>query len=261
LFLQAVRQAIAARRRPHKLGHRPQQAAPTPWQAYSLGAGGGLLVLAFFLLPNEFAGGGYVKPRLAYLAGLMLLAALAALRLGPTKARICAALFVGALGALGLSYMHFQRHHSPALRAMAALGEQLPAHSAVLPVNYSEAPYTMHQLNYLVARQPLLLYENYEAYVGTFPLIWRPGSNAWGFMKGAGAQLGLEARPPWLPVGAFKRGGGAPAFVVTWQAPEQAPSSGRARRAYRWLQEHYRPVPSASELQGLRLYKRRPADQ
>jgi hypothetical protein len=224
------------------------------WGLSMLGASAFLLVL-FFLLPTKFAGGGYINQRLLMLAQFAGLIALCSLSMPRWLQLGAGTMLATGWLLMGVGYCQFVKQHNDGLEYIAAVGQALPKHSEVLPVSFEPAKIQKHKLNYLAARQPLMLYENYEAYVGTFPTIWRKDSWTYRFMKTQGAQLGLEDRPPWLPIDFLRQSTRKPRFIVTWQEPEGLHPNAKTKRMLQWIRLHYRLVPAWSGAPGLRVYE------
>ena len=179
--------------------------------------GAGVLGAAIVLAPDYFAGGGLIHQRLVPVAFAWALYA------GRDAAWAPRAGYVRALPALlGVVLLAATTGLTRArLRALAPIYEAIvelrnfagsvPAGSVVLPVQgsavgfggvpLSRKPVFHHLAAELGCERSLVLLDNYEAFVGYFPLLWREGRDPFRALS-----RGLEAHParldpaggPWL---------------------------------------------------------------
>lgn len=167
-----------------------------------------LIVLAgYFILPNADGKGGFISARMMYLFYLLVLTRVMIYEypdwLKSDAIIITAVTF----------YFHLQLKNggqsklSIWAKEIAGAGVFIEPHSIVLPINYSVTLHGVHIANYLGAKKPLVILENYEATVGYFPLKWKtnnpiphPGSSSADFIVNEHFQNfnHMSAKPDYL---------------------------------------------------------------
>ena len=179
----------------------------------------GALVIIVVAVPDVLSGGAYIYQRVrpfVFAWGLFFAAhgatayGAAGLRYVASRERrlLVAALSVGVavcVGALTASRAASVAGAAAELGDLRALGERLPAGSAVLPVGAPSTPLSSgdfsspfhHFAGALGCERGIVLVDNYEAFVGYFPLVWREGRDPFAAMT-----RGVEARPADIPEGA-----------------------------------------------------------
>jgi hypothetical protein len=163
-----------------------RQVAAWPLLPWVLGAV--LLLGAYIAMPDAIAGGSITRPRWGLMSYLALLAGLATVPWSPRWRLI--GLGTGTLAAallLGFRLPKF-RAFQAGVQEYQSLAPYLRPGATILPIAYDTEnhlpdalavntyiPVLSEAINYVATERQLLSYENYEAYAGYFPLVWRPG--------------------------------------------------------------------------------------
>lgn len=219
-----------------------------------------LIAVAYVLLPNKLAGGGYVHNRLLLTFFLSLGLWLVTVRLRRAVQGYFAGIAFALLVLNGYQYLRLQQEYQEAVGVIRAAAKTLPQDSEVLFLNYAPSRRTLHFSNYILLEKRVLLYENYEGYVATFPVKYRPGSWFEALMKTAKGMDGLESRPAWFSTEPLQQlRPGKPDFVFTYLAPDpDTMNSGRPRQTLQWLSKNYTPAAERATLPGgLKKYVRK----
>lgn len=160
----------------------------TGWPLLPWALGAALLLGAYLAMPDAIAGGSITRPRWGLLSYLALLAGLATVPWSP-RWRLTG-LSVGTLVAallLGFRLPKFKAFQA-GVQEYQSLAPYLRRNATILPIAYDAEnrlpdvlatntyiPVLAEAINYLAVERQLVSYENYEAYAGYFPLVWRPG--------------------------------------------------------------------------------------
>ncbi len=201
------------------------------------GVGAGVLLGAIVFSPDYFAGGALIHQRLIPFLFIWVLWCTAhAFLEGPINSRrLLSRLGFGLIVfatvcSVGLSY-----HRTKALTAIVDLlnefrdfTNEIPVGTAILPVSASATgvikgqelslkPVLHHYAGVIDCKRSIVLLDNYEAYVGYFPLLWKDGKNPFDELS-----RGLEEHPATLRVGGAAWIGQNVDYIVSMGRPEEA---------------------------------------
>jgi len=134
-------------------------------------------IAMYFLMPDSMAGGGILSVRLLLWLIISVVLLLVASRLPEAYARPGA--WISAALSCLLMYMHApdQFYLSRDARRFIATANQIPHKAFVLPLNYSGNWLHSNFPAYVGAINGSLVWDNYEANEGVFPLHWQKGMN------------------------------------------------------------------------------------
>lgn len=131
-----------------------------------------LVLILYFVLPDEMGSGGYISVRLNMFFFIMLI-----ILLGQQKytswikqITVIIVIFVTA----GLAFSHYKETSRLNKTAMAVkeASQRMDSHNVVLPLMLSENWMEGHISNYAGAEKPLVMLDNYETAMDYFPLKW-----------------------------------------------------------------------------------------
>jgi hypothetical protein len=152
------------------------QRQPFKWQLkphWFVSLAATLLMLAlYFVLPDSTGGAGYISVRLALLFFIFLILWLSSFKIDEVTSIIAANIAVYLHLKILWYYLPTFASLIPYAEAGYELGEQLPEHAIVLPVNVTNNWLTHHTSNYIGVAQPVAVLENYESGTGYFPITW-----------------------------------------------------------------------------------------
>ncbi|HNW89216.1 MAG TPA: hypothetical protein PKN48_06105 [Bacteroidales bacterium] len=133
-----------------------------------------LLVLCFFVLTMAFFDQGlYIQSRFLFLFFIFLFIWIA-LQKVPKLIQIGLIIFSLVVFSLFINYYKFNLYLlSSRCYAIYDVGQKIDKNARVFCVNFSDHWLESHQLNYLGAENPLILYDNYECNQNYFPLKWK----------------------------------------------------------------------------------------
>ena len=127
---------------------------------------------AYFVLPNTSTGAGFITPRFLGLFILFLFIWLSSIPYPSyTKYWSIAIIVLGLYGSNKL--LHTYKRVYPLAASLIQLGEEIPEHSVIYPINSTNNWFTLHFSNYVGIHKPIVILENYEASVDYFPLRWK----------------------------------------------------------------------------------------
>jgi hypothetical protein len=177
--------------------------------------------LLYGLMPDSVAGGGILSVRLLLWLYVSALILLVALRLPDRYARSGA--WISLATSLLLAYIHapIQVHLNRDAKAFIAAAGSIPYHGCVLPLNYSGNWMHSNFPSYLGACSGALVWDNYEANEGVFPLQWKQGMNP-------ELHLGnhVSSSRPCVDIAASNRVTGLPlTHVLIWKRRDVPPDS------------------------------------
>ncbi|MCC7301067.1 MAG: hypothetical protein IT233_00340 [Bacteroidia bacterium] len=211
------------------------------------GIGLGLLC---FVFPDWMFGGGYLSIRLHYFCLLMLSLAFAMKRNGHWMGWL--AIAVVGWSAFGrMSYYSREAvNHGRHVDEFMHLSSMIPPRSTALILNYETDWFLGHFTNYAVIRGDIIIFENYEAETGCFPLRWKPMHNpkkhVWDLIQ----------RPPCGDPRIYERVTGQPTdYIMFWKYPYTTPDSCAATM-WRNVRSAYEPVAVSSKKNGVLLKRR-----
>ena len=136
-----------------------------------------LMLLCYFIIPEDFATGGVVKVRFSYFFFFFLTCWLASIA---DAGRIIwkAAGFILVISLIKLNYFYgVSKRMSDDAEVMLSVAPFIDTNSIVLPLCYSDNWMHGNLSNYLGAETDILVLDNYEAGREHFPLAWKDGMN------------------------------------------------------------------------------------
>ena len=165
--------------------------------------GAGVLLGAIVFAPDYFAGGALIHQRLTPILFVWCFwcAAHAVIHQRGIRRLVTSRLGYAFIVAASISCIGLTYHRSQALPELVSLldefrdfSTQIPRGSAVLPVSKSATsvvrghelslkPVLHHYAATLDCEREVVLLDNYEAYVGYFPLLWKEGKNSFAEMS------------------------------------------------------------------------------
>jgi hypothetical protein len=191
-----------------------------------------LAILLYALSPEGMSGGALIKNRLSLYPYLFLLPWLAP-RIGRTgRAAVAAALVLLTVFQVGLT-VHRYRLAQPEVREFLAATAPIAPDSRVLPILFTRGTNALgfgmlgHLIGYPAAEKGLIDWANYEAWIGYFPVRFRPE-------MGRMDNFALEAHPEALRLAEYR---GRVDYVLAWKMPPDLPLGDQLRRQYRPLAE------------------------
>ncbi|MFH1620294.1 MAG: hypothetical protein ABIG11_10400, partial [bacterium] len=133
------------------------------------------------------------------------------------------------------------------IRELCSVEKYLAPNRTLLPLNYSGNWFHLHFSNYLGIKKPLVIFENYEASTGYFPLKWTD--------KGPGNLGDAFRHPPCADIERYEKTTGAEVdYVFRWYfKPENTDSCASALEQV--LKKNYTCV-FLSENKKAELFKR-----
>lgn len=225
-----------------------------------------LTLAAYFLAPGGFAGAGILSIRLQFYPWLFLVLWLGTG--GMPRFSVYGASLTGLVIALAFMWIRIPEY----ARLNAALDEYLSAtavipegstvltlsyhHNGVTPEHEMLAPRIwlfMHAGDYMGVEKNLILFGNYEANTGNFPLLWQPERNPFTHISVLEGQEFLPPRVDFLTYP--ERTGGRVDYVLTWCKGILFQDHAFTKSVDEQLAEGYRAV-FVSENELVRVYKR-----
>ncbi len=135
-----------------------------------------LVLMAYFILPDQMAGGGFVSVRLLYILlffGLFTI----------TSQWFSSKVYHVAIGLLIIPFILYtnekiqvHRNLKTSKDLIIEAGAKIPANSSVLPIYHGDNWLEAHISNLFGMDKPLLILENYEANTKYFPVTWKAPS-------------------------------------------------------------------------------------
>lgn len=135
-------------------------------------ASGIILLLLYFVLPNQINSGGYVSDRLNYLFFIFILIWISSYTW--SKKIGIAFCTIAIICHLGLITYYTKQIHwlNKTAECIHSLAENVEPNSVVLPIGAHPNWMLGHISNYIGADKKVVILENYEAYTGYFPILW-----------------------------------------------------------------------------------------
>lgn len=133
-----------------------------------------LLVLCLFVFTRAFFDQGlYIQSRFLFLFFILLFIWIA-LQKVPKLIQICLIIFSLVVSSLFINYYKLNLYLlSSRCYFIYETGQKIDKNARVFCMNYSDHWLESHQLNYLGADNPIILYDNYECGQSYFPLKWK----------------------------------------------------------------------------------------
>ncbi len=132
-----------------------------------------LLAIFYFILPDSGAGGSYINERLNNLFWIFLLLYASCIAFKPKLQLLIATMVFGAVAIKAINIYSLQKPLSDTVVALTKLGETLNENSVVYALTPKLPEQLLHADSYVGVSSGCLLADNYEAYMGYFPIIWR----------------------------------------------------------------------------------------
>ena len=231
------------------------------WARALGGVGAGVLLAAIVLAPDYLAGGALIHQRLFPMLFVWALWSVGALpvqwRASRFAARLSYAGVLLVLGALSVVRVQALRPVAEAFEELGAFAKTLPTDAVVLPVasgggfvgseGLSPKPVMHHFAATLGCERGLVLLDNYEAYVGYFPLHWNPANDGY-----AALTKSLERHPASFAPGALPWLLDREVYVLSYGPVREGLSPATYRAAQAYLQPVARSERGSFELYQLR---------
>jgi hypothetical protein len=170
----------------------------------------------------------------------------------------------------GLSFIRINtmQKASVALEDYLFAGNLVPPGSTVLPLIFSVDGKTRegaiiakrnsifrHAADYMGADQQLIIFDNYEANIGYFPVNWKTNINPYIFLS---KEQGIEGIPPCADMSQYqKKTGVAVDYIAMWCYEPSYLADPNFRTFYEEIERNYQLVYSSPTKRSL-LYQRRP---
>jgi hypothetical protein len=172
-------------------------------------------VVIYFFQPGGMSGAGIMKERLSFLPFIMCLPWLASITYH-NWIKWVVAMAAFALGTLLIAArLPIHKRASQAAEEIVSVSDSIQDKSTVLPLNFWHSGKTptgtnissriwlfMHASDYIGTGKTLVMYGNYEAHTGNFPLRWHDNTNP--FEHLCEASGGLEFQPPCADLQRFR---------------------------------------------------------
>ena len=226
-----------------------------------------LMLFVYFNQPGQMAGAGVLTVRLQFIPFLMLLLWFANINFNITIKKI----FVGIVFTIGLilTIIRYPHHKlaSEAIEEYLTVQGHIEDKSTVLPLSFSHRGKTpegkyiadriglfKHASDYLGADKSLILFGNYEANTGYFPLIWKKEKNPF---RNISTNQGIEYQPPSVDIINYHtKTGGEIDYVITWCLDEKFMEHEYTKNTLQQLEMEY--VLHFTSINGrVKLYKKK----
>lgn len=229
-----------------------------------------LMLYIYFNQPGSMAGAGILSVRLQFMPYLVVLLWLAANKFHPILKKATALIAIGIVVSFSAIRIPIHKLASEATEEYVSVREHIPSGSTVLPLSYAHNGKTpegeqvsdqiwlfMHAADYMGSDRSIVMFGNYEANTGYFPIIWKDSRNPY---KHLSKGYGLEHLPPGVDISRYEKDtGGQVDFVITWCLDDQFLNRPETQDVLKQLDEGYQLVFS-SQNQLAHLYKRKSPD-
>jgi len=140
------------------------------WMLFTL-----LIVIFYFLIPDNAVTGGFIAMRLLLVFYLFLFVCFAAAAIRPVLKNISVAVFISVSGYFLKYHYAVEKILSEDAKEYHSLTKEMNDNSVILPLFYSDNWMHNNIAAYLGASRGIFILDNYEPYKPHFPLIWKPG--------------------------------------------------------------------------------------
>lgn len=131
-----------------------------------------LILILYFILPNEMGRGGYITDRLNYIFFIFLLLIISNLKFN----KLMILIFMGFVIFFHLKHIHYLYQPFKNISNQAYLiykaGNQIEPNKTIIAINRSPEWFDGHITNYIGIEKAVFIQENYEASKGYFPLVF-----------------------------------------------------------------------------------------
>ncbi len=225
-----------------------------------------IMLYAYFNQPAEMAGAGILSIRLQFIPHLVLVLWFAGIRFSPNiRKGVSVAAFAISILLIGIRYAHHALA-SQAVEEYVSVGKDIQDRSTVLALSYSHNGKTpegalvadriwlfKHAIDHIGTDKSLVIFGNYEANTGYFPIIWKEGMNPFVHIA---TNEGIEHLPPSADIlGYGLRTGGEIDHVITWCLDDQFADHPNTQDLLSQLSREYELV-QVSENGLAKLYSR-----
>lgn len=204
-------------------------------------------VLIYFVAPYGISGGGYLSPRLMLFPFFVLVLWFGAqiTRIVPKRTVVAGAVGIGFVF-LSLNLMKYSEINSY-LDQFFSAESHIESEATLLPLIFSKegrgsdgkplslriSPF-LHASGLIVAKNPIVDLDNYEADTGYFPMLYRNEINPF-------VHIGsIEADPPRVDFLNYpERTGGRVDYVLLWGLDRSMPTNGRVEEILKQLRKGY----------------------
>lgn len=229
-----------------------------------LGFASMLMLVLYFISPDNLAGGGIIQMRLQLFPFFCLILWLTSMPLNDSMQRtIPGAFFIFLCLFFGLRLGTY-RALGKAVQEIRSAKVHIPARSTVLPLSFAHAGKKpdgsplmkglwlfVHAADYLGADKSLVMFDNYEGNTGFFPVIWNEKVNPYLHLS---TGPGQEALPPAVDLKQYAATGGRVDFILTWCMDDTYAENPDFQRLQNQLAEEYEKI-FVSEAGRVSLYQ------
>jgi hypothetical protein len=226
-----------------------------------------IMLYIYFSQPGQIAGAGILSIRLQFIPFLVLVLWFANINFNlKIKWTVMSSAFIIGVVLIAVRLPH----HALASRAVKeyiSVRDYIEDNSTVLPLSYSHNGKTpdgklianriwlfMHAADYIGTDKSLIIFDNFEANTGYFPVIWKKEKNPYNYIS---INEGFENQPPSVDISGYnKKTGGDIDYVILWCLDEQYLNHAYTIHTLEQLRRNYTLVFS-SEHNLAKLYKRR----
>jgi len=225
-----------------------------------------LMVLLYFIQPGALAGAGILSKRLQFIPYLVVFLWLAHIPYNHQQKRVTTVVGISIIIMFSVLRIPIHRFASDAVEEYVSANTVIPSRSTVLPLSFSHNGKTpagdrisqkvwlfMHAFDYSGTDKPLVLFGNYEANTGYFPIIWKTDKNPYTYLSKGG---GLEHQPPGVGIMNYESSTKSRIdYVVTWCLDEQFMEHPNTLELLKELTANYELI-FTSKHQLTRVYRR-----
>lgn len=225
-----------------------------------------VMLYIYFNQPGSMAGAGILSVRLQFMPYLVVLLWLAGNSFHPLVKKTTALIAVGLVISFSAIRIPIHKLASDAIEEYVSVREHIPSRSTVLPLSYAHNGKTpegelvseqiwlfMHAADYIGTDRSLVMFGNYEANTGYFPIIWKESQNPY---KHLSKGLGLEHLPPSVDISHYETSsGGQIDYVITWCLDNQFKNRPETQDILNQLDEGY-TLAFSSKNNLTKLYRR-----
>jgi len=177
--------------------------------------------------PASLGGVGIVPERLLFIPFLLAIIWAANANFHTTIKKLVAIFSLVFLCIFMYLRLPVYQKNSDAVKEYLSVGDYIEDESTILPLSFAHAGFTpdgkpisdriwvfIHATDYLGTMKPLIMFGNYEANTGWFPLIWKGSRNPFQHIS---KDAGIEGLPPSVDLLNYKANtGGSIDYVLLW---------------------------------------------
>jgi len=225
-------------------------------------------VMLYFVSPDSISRGTEINTRLLLYPFFALILWFGAWVRGRTERQVMAVASI--VISLAFLAMHTVKHAemNGYLQEYLSGSDLISANSTLLPLVFSPQGHDsderalerrpgsfLHAAGYIAAEKCAVEFGNYEAWKGTFPLVWRPERNP---MKHLAIDSKMETEPPEVDFLNYpKRTGGTVDYVALWGMRDDQRNLAATKSVLRQLKAAYELIYVSPQRGLMRLYRRK----